>query len=271
MEHTTALVIYSLQIMIFQFYAQSKLSQIGYQIALGKNRSWIAENPAFLSKYPPPKGNIQYVLGACFLVILVYGYIVASKHFISVAHYGSIWAFAIQGAVIDWLRTKRIAAEIPARTERKAGLTPRTFSRFISKKALAVLVGLVLSVVVLWAVIFLLREPSDVLLYKALSHAIVLLVLGGTLFYALHRRPMHKETEMDSQYRKMEMWAVGVVMGFFCIGAAFDLATILIDPALRPSFRIFSDYAGSLGPMAAFVWFLNSRVYKVLLAEGSKT
>ncbi len=263
------LIIYTLQVILFQFLSSPKLSKLAYNQALATNKEWVSQNPTILAKFPPPLAWPHRLMGMTLLAVLAYGAVVARPDLFRVVHMISATVFVIQHLGIDVLRRKKMLREIPPSPTRKANLYPRKLSAYIPMPLIQILsVALVVSVAG-WIYLFVFGNLSETVRAEILTRLVVTYTAGlVTLYYVIKRKPIKADANTSLFFRKTEVLMVFIILSGFVLHHSILLAAHAFEINLLLDSPRWANYTFSLLPMLMFTWFLLSPTMQKLASES---
>lgn len=235
-------ILHAIQIIIFQFYAATKLSELTCQLIRNRNTQ-VADDILNKRKVLHSKW-IDYTIGTLSLGLLVIGYLKENGELYWSGKYLSLFGFLITVLAIDLFKYEKLKIIIPLETKRTASLVSRKLGNIIPRWSW-VLYTLVMFVVIYFQD----TQKGKIILFFEL---LVILVIA---YFTENRSKISGQAKDDEAYRKSEM------------------ITITIIAWAIPLFIPIEKYLGHFGidavfstiPLIIFIIFLNSKSYKKIM------
>lgn len=237
------LIIYFVQISLFQFYAAPKLSLLTWKLLEKRNPELAMAHLGLRKTLHDPRWD--YIIGAFAVTMLVSGFASSNLILYWSGKYLSLFGFLFTILVIDLIQFEKLKKLLPLKKKRSATLVPRTFGRIVPLWAWALCL--------IATSIFVIMEKDTM---KQVVTGSAVLVCVGAAILTEKKSKISEDLEEDQLYRKSEMWTI------FIIACTFPL----FNPLSAYFSRYGIDAVFSSVPLIAFVWFLNSKVYKRIVS-----
>jgi uncharacterized membrane protein YfcA len=237
------LVFHAFQILIFQFYAAPRLSQLTWKLL--KKRDPEQAKALFGAQNHLHHPQWDYVIGMVSLLALIVGFMQANQLVYWSGKYLSLFGFLFTTMAIDLCRYEKIKPQLPLKHKRSATLVPRSFGRIVPLWAWAVCILASIGLVLIE------HEPG-----KQFTMAIAVCICVAAAVITEKKSKITDNLEDDQLYRRSEAWTI------FIIACTFPVFT-----PLRSYLGHYGiDAVFSTVPLLTFAWFLNSGIYRKLVA-----
>lgn len=235
------LLFHLFQIIVFQFYAAPRLSELGMILTKKRNPS-LANNITSDHHLHPPLWD--YLVGVISVLLLLSGYFLDEVITYRIGHYTSVVSFLMTCLVYDGWRFQLLKKLIPLEDLRRATLEPRNIGRTIPVWAWLIFLA--------FSVIFYIL-PEKIFVVQ-LTRGFAILVFLIAAWFIDKRKPVTSNLQDDLAYRESEAWVVYIVAWLIPLTGVFKqyISSNIAEAAFAAT------------PLLCFIFFLNSPIYKRL-------
>ena len=239
---TLWLVVHLLQISLFQFYAAPRLSRLTWKLLVSRNPERVTKD--FVGRTQLHSSSWDYLIGSASIIFLVTGFAKGNLEIYWFGKYISIFGFLFTSLVVDLYLYEKLKGSFPLKLRRTATIVPRSFGRIVPLWAWSLCMVVSLYVA---------STASDVSKQLGIASAALVCLLAG--IFVEKKSKITLDLQEDQLYRRSEAWTVFIVA--CTIPLSFAVTSYLGDFGL--------DALLSTVPLIAFVWFLNSKIYRKLV------
>ncbi len=212
-------------------------ARITYDSYIARNRQWVADNPSFQKRFPPPRYSIwlAYLMGAVWIAILVrVFFITADGSWLPKSLLLPAVPFVLLWLLYAGMEYLRVCKRVPLPDKRRTSLQRRELRDFLSPLwvylAYLLAAGLVATDVGAFLAGTIELRPFRALMIGLISGA---LVCALVLRYSLRRRDAPLDDLLGPAYRKLEViLAVGVLYLLVLLSV---VATLRMSGIIPPS------------------------------------